>query len=75
MSDSILSAGQRALKSYVLVGFLFGLFSFTTALPTQAFQEHSTVWDVILIRNTVENSTLPLEKNPAYLPLMNYITS
>lgn len=31
------------------------------ALPKQAFQEHSAVWEVILIRNTVENSTLPLD--------------
>lgn len=68
MSDSLLSAGQRDLESYVLMGFLFELFSFITALQAQAFQEHSAVWDVILIRNTVENSTLPLEKNPAYLP-------
>lgn len=47
-----------------LMDFLFGLFSFTAALPKQAFQEHSAVWDVILIRNTVENSTLSSLPSP-----------
>lgn len=41
--DSLLSTGQRGLESYILMDFLFGVFSFTAALPTQAFQEHSTV--------------------------------
>lgn len=62
------STGQRSLENNVLMDFLFGLFSVTAALPKQAFQKHSAVWDVILIKNTVENWTLPLEKNQVHLP-------
>ncbi len=74
IGKKVQSIGQRSLENNVLMDFLFGLFAVTAALPKQAFQEHSAVWDVILIRNTVENSTLPLDKNPGYHPPVRIIS-
>lgn len=56
LGEKLQTPGQ-SVENDVLMVFLFELLSVTTALPKQAFQQHSIVWDVILIRNTVENST------------------
>lgn len=70
IGNKLQSTGPRRAKKNVSMDFLFWTprCYCSTAKSSIPAAQRSAVWDVRLIRNTVESSTLPLDRHRGYLP-------